>query len=118
MGGERGGRDGFDPDGRLQLDDGSLVNVHEWEASDWLALAESGRHGVAWLGVDANFTRFFNHASSTEQNASICADSRFGRSHGIYAKRKINLGEELFISCTCHRPLNAIGLPAPRLFCL
>ena len=46
----------------------------------------------------ANFTRFINHASGVDQNVSVCADSRFGFSHGIYAKRRIEVGEELFIS--------------------
>lgn len=96
MEGGPGGRDGTDPNGRLQLEDGSLVNIHGYNKDDWEALASPG---VAWVGETANWTRFINHASAAHQNLSLCATSeRFGRSHAFYAKRPIAAGEELYFS--------------------
>ena len=99
MSGKTGFRDGFDPDGRLVLDDGTEVDIHEFSRNEWAALEASGRHGVGWKGEHANWSRFINHASDAHQNVSICTDSiRFGKSHGLYAKRAIAAGEELFFS--------------------
>ena len=76
--GESGGRDGYDPDGRLRLSDNEVVNVHSWSADDWAAMTDVD--GVEWIGVTANWTRFCNHASKA-RNASVCTTSeRFGRS--------------------------------------
>ena len=95
-GGESGGRDGHDPDGRLVLASGEVVDVHGWTNRDWAQLACDG---VAWDGRTANWTRFMNHASSAFQNVCLCTTSeRFGRSHAFYAKRRIAAGEELYFS--------------------
>ena len=94
--GESGGRDGYDPDGRLRLSDNEVVNVHSWSSDDWAAMTDVD--GVEWIGVTANWTRFCNHASKA-RNASVCTTSeRFGRSHAIYASRDIEAGEEIYIS--------------------
>ena len=94
--GEAGGRNAHDPEGRLRLVDGTIVDVHGWGNDEWSKMKTDG---VAWVGKDANWTRFINHASSAYQNLSVCTtSSRFGRSHAMYAKRDISAGEELFYS--------------------
>ena len=98
MEGEPGGRNSYDPEGRLQLTDGSVVAPHDWTAEDW---ARSHHDGVAWLGAHANWTRFINH-SAKHRNLSLRGPDSvkmFGRSHAIYAARPIAKGEELFITC-------------------
>ena len=47
-----------DPDGRLRLSDGQLVNSHQFTDVDWKALAENP--GVAWEGI-ASLSRFIQH---------------------------------------------------------
>ena len=94
--GEDGGRNAYDPEGRLRLDDDKVVNVHNWGNEEWDALQSDG---VEWIGKCANWTRFMNHASAKYQNLSVCSTSnRFGRSHAFYAKRDILPDEELFYS--------------------
>lgn len=94
--GESGGRNGYDPEGRLLLDNGKEVNVHEWGKDEWDALQSDG---IAWIGKCASWTRFINHASAKFQNLSVCTKSdKFGRSHALYSKRDILPGEELFYS--------------------
>ena len=91
-----GGRDGRDPDGRLRLADGELLDVHGWTAQRW---AESGLEGVGWAGEHANWSRFINHASGDAQNVAVASTpARFGKSHALYAKRVIAAGEELYLS--------------------
>ncbi|KAJ1453888.1 hypothetical protein M885DRAFT_522616 [Pelagophyceae sp. CCMP2097] len=96
MDGERGGRDGKDPDGRLVLGDGSVVDVHGFSSEDWSALHQDG---VSWRGVSANWTRFINHANGSHTNVAVCATStKYGKSHALYAKTDIAAGQELFFS--------------------
>ena len=96
MEGEPGGRNAHDPDGRLRLKDGSVVDIHEWTVEDW----QQCQGGTAWLGVHANWTRFINHATDPHKNLSLAGDGikRFGRSHALYACRPIQAGEEVFYS--------------------
>eukprot|EP00316_Scyphosphaera_apsteinii_P016670 CAMPEP_0119305730 /NCGR_PEP_ID=MMETSP1333-20130426/6662_1 /TAXON_ID=418940 /ORGANISM="Scyphosphaera apsteinii, Strain RCC1455" /LENGTH=196 /DNA_ID=CAMNT_0007308895 /DNA_START=71 /DNA_END=661 /DNA_ORIENTATION=- len=96
MDGEAGGRDAYDPEGRLKLASGKIVNVHGWQPEQWESLEEDG---IEWIGGRACWTRFINHGTSAFLNASICTTiERFGRSHAIYANRDILAGEELFFS--------------------
>ena len=94
--GEAGGRNAHDPEGRLRLANGDLADVNKWGTDEWCKMKTDG---VAWVGKYATWTRFINHASAKYQNLSVCTTSgRFGRSHALYAKRDIAVGEELFYS--------------------
>ena len=114
--GEAGGRNAYDPDGRLRLDSGEVVNVHGWGTKEWNALQNDG---VEWIGKCATWTRFINHASSKFQNLSICSSSdRFGRSHAFYAKTtekklrhtvKNSRGRALTAHHICPTPKNYIS---------
>lgn len=89
-----GHRDAYDAGGRLEFEDGSVKNVHQWSPNDWKAALFDG---IVWRGVYANWTRFINHTSSAYRNVAICTTSeRYGRSHAMYATRPISAGEELF----------------------
>ena len=93
----RSRHDARDPQGRLQLLDGSVVDVHDWNSADWAALEQDG---VTWIGKDANWTRFLNHASSKYRNMCLATScEKFGRSRAMYASRPLKAGEELFFDC-------------------
>ena len=51
--------DARDPNGRLRLSDGTLVNPHTFEQEEWAAIADNP--GVAWEG-EANLCRFIQHS--------------------------------------------------------
>lgn len=93
--------DARDPQGRLQIEDGSVVDVHDWDDAQWAALEQDG---VAWIGIDANWTRFMNHASAKYRNVCLATTSeKYGRSRAMYASRPIKAGEELFFDCATRR---------------
>ena len=92
--GDRARRDAYDPLGRLVLANGAEANVHGWTDKAWLAMEHEG---VAWRGQHASWTRFINHARGQYANLSHATTrEKYGRAHALYAKRDIQVGEELF----------------------
>lgn len=82
--------DARDPAGRLVLSNGTLLNVHIMNDSDWRKLKFPG---VAWKG-DSNLARFVNDAKGQDP-ASRNAINRHG---AYYATRNIERGEEILVS--------------------
>jgi hypothetical protein len=56
--------DARDPNGRLRLSDGALVDVHGFTDANWEALSpHASLRGVAWEGA-GNLSRFVNHSDT------------------------------------------------------
>lgn len=83
--GAQGYINALDPEGRLLLNTGRLVNTHEFTNGDWSQL---NGHGVSWVG-DATLARFAN--DSRNPNARI-------RGNNFVAKRVILPEEEITIN--------------------
>ena len=83
--GAQGYINALDPEGRLLLNTGRLVNTHKFTNGDWSQL---NGHGVSWVG-DATLARFAN--DSRNPNARI-------RGNNFVAKRVILPEEEITIN--------------------
>jgi len=105
------GRDAYDPEGQLRLNDGTRVEkgtIHNFTRADWGRLAEKGQYGTAWeskTNPPVNWTRYINHAEGTNSlghsraNISVASDSQtYGMAGALYLKRRLAPGEELFYS--------------------
>lgn len=94
--------DGRDPDGRLRMADGRLLNVHGWTDATWRTQFGRPRgcrpqgppsaRGVEWKGV-ANLMRFVNAGDAA--HPCNCVLTRTCGGVGYKTKRDVAAGEEL-----------------------
>ena len=87
--------DARDPDGRLVLADGTVLNVHSMNDAAWREMARKGKRGVEWRG-EASMVRFANAADA--EHARNCVLTRTCGGTGLKTAREVERGEELFIS--------------------
>ena len=96
--------DGWDPDGRLLLEDGERVDVHEWESAAWQTLRTRGVKGVRWVVGQANETRFINVAGCRKKpNVTYVTKQKSRQPPHWETKMPVRAHQELLMSSKLQR---------------
>ena len=96
--------DGWDPDGRLLLEDGERVDVHEWDAAAWQTLRTRGVKGVRWVVGQANETRFINVAGCRKKpNVTYVTKQKSRQPPHWETKMPVRAHQELLMSSKLQR---------------
>lgn len=107
-----GGRNPIDPEGRLRMNDGSIVDSNKWSSQDWNQNTNQRVFGVEWISgenrekyrnlVPANWTRFMNTATGIFLNVNmVTSGTQAAQKYNAYAFvscQPIYPGDELFWS--------------------